>query len=164
MRLTRYTDYSLRVLLYLGTAAKGRTATIQEIADVYGISKNHLTKVVHQLGQLGYIQTVRGRYGGIQLEPSVMNVSLGAIIRQTEDDFELVECFSEQGNCILSPACQLKQALQQAMKAYFEVLDDLLFHTLVDQPDRYAQLFNQVLSSNESLDSPPEGFKAGENG
>lgn len=130
MRLTLYTDYSLRVLLYLGIKGKERLSTIQEIADNYHISKNHLMKVTYDLGQLGLIETIRGRGGGIRLHIDPKDINIGQVVRQTEEDFHLVECFDEENNmCKLSPTCQLKFALREALHAYLEVLDK---YTLAD--------------------------------
>ena len=130
MRLTLYTDYSLRVLLYLGIKGKERLTTIQEIADAYHISKNHLMKVTHDLGQMGLIETIRGRGGGIRLHTPPEEINIGQIVRRTEEDFHLVECFDQENNlCKISPACQLKFALNEALIAYLQVLDR---YTLAD--------------------------------
>lgn len=130
MRITLYTDYSLRVLLFLGIKGKGRLSTIQEIADAYHISKNHLMKVTYDLGQLGLIETIRGRGGGIRLNVNPEEINIGQVVRHTEEDFNLVECFDQENNlCKLSPACQLKFALKEALNAYLQVLDQ---YTLAD--------------------------------
>lgn len=129
MRLTDYTDYALRVLMYIG-ARPGRLVTIQEIADNHGISKNHLTKVVHRLGQAGLVTTMRGRLGGIRLARAPSSITLGAVVRMTEPDFTMVECFDETRNtCTLSPTCVLKHALGRATSAYLQELDRM---TLAD--------------------------------
>lgn len=129
MRLTDYTDYALRVLMYIG-ARPGRLVTIQEIADNHGISKNHLTKVVHRLGQAGLVTTMRGRTGGIRLARAPSSITLGAVVRMTEPDFTMVECFDETRNsCTLSPTCILKHALGRATSAYLQELDRM---TLAD--------------------------------
>jgi Rrf2 family nitric oxide-sensitive transcriptional repressor len=123
MRLTDYTDYALRVLMYLG-AQPGRLVTVQEIADNHGISKNHLTKVVHHLGQAGLVETVRGRTGGVRLARDPATISMGEVVRITEPDFTMVECFDETKNaCSLSPTCVLKSALGRATGAYLRELD-----------------------------------------
>lgn len=123
MRLTDYTDYALRVLMYVG-AHPGRLVTIQEIADSHGISKNHLTKVVHRLGVAGLVMTMRGRAGGIRLARDPATISLGAVVRLTEPDFTMVECFDEARNtCQLSAVCVLKHALGRATSAYLQELD-----------------------------------------
>lgn len=130
MRLTLYTDYSLRVLLYLGAKNKTQLSTVQEIADAYTISKNHLMKVTHQLGQLGLVDTVRGRGGGIRLAKEPVDINIGAVVRQTEEDFHIVECFDVENNlCRLSSQCRLKGVLYEALQAYLAVLDR---YTLAD--------------------------------
>lgn len=130
VRLTLYTDYSLRVLLYLGAKERQELSTIQEIADAYTISKNHLMKVTHQLGQLGLVETIRGRGGGIRLAQSPDAINIGAVVRQTEEDFHLVECFDVENNlCRLSSHCRLKGVLYEALQAYLAVLDR---YTLAD--------------------------------
>ncbi|MFJ7186181.1 Rrf2 family transcriptional regulator [Lysinibacillus xylanilyticus] len=124
MRLTLYTDYSLRTLIYLGAKEDGQLSTIQEISDAYNISKNHLMKVTHQLGLLGYIETIRGRGGGIRLAIDPKTITIGEIVRHTEEDFHLVECFDKENNlCKIAPECQLKGVLYEALQAYLAVLD-----------------------------------------
>ncbi len=130
MRLTVYTDYSLRVLLYLGVRGQDHLATIQEIADTYQISKNHLMKVTYDLGKNGFIETIRGRGGGIRLAVAPEEVNIGQVVRKTEEDFHIVECFDPESNlCKISPECRLKYALNEALQAYFKVLDS---YTLAD--------------------------------
>ncbi|WP_213424069.1 RrF2 family transcriptional regulator [Bhargavaea massiliensis] len=130
MRMTMYTDYALRVLMYLGAKKDGELSTIQGISDAYGISKNHLMKITHKLGQLGYVETVRGRGGGVRLAVPPEEINIGTVVRQTEDDFNIVECFSSTANqCVLSPVCGLRGALNQALMAYLAVLDQ---YTLAD--------------------------------
>jgi Rrf2 family nitric oxide-sensitive transcriptional repressor len=128
MRITRYTDYSVRVLIYLGI--KGESlATIQEIADSYGISKNHLMKVVHDLQQRGYVDTIRGKNGGLRLRLAPAEISIGRLIRETEEDKALVECFEAENGCVITPFCDLKHVLAKAQEAFFQVLDG---YTLAD--------------------------------
>lgn len=131
MRLTDYTDYSLRTLMYLAVH-RDRLATIQDIADVYGISKNHLMKVVHQLGIAGLVETTRGRNGGLRLKKEPQDINLGEVVRGTEPDFTMVECFDRKSNeCILAQSCELQNVLRQATGAYLGVLDGLtLAHLL----------------------------------
>lgn len=134
MRLTMYTDFSLRVLIYLGTKEPDKLTTIQEISKAYNISKNHLTKVTFELGKAGFIQTVRGRGGGIRLADLPQNINVGTVVRRMEDDFNLVECFDSATNrCPISPICGLRGVLGKALHAYLSVLDeytleDLLFN------------------------------------
>lgn len=124
VRLTVYTDYSLRMLLYLGIRGQNHLATIQEIADTYQISKNHLMKVTYDLGQHGLIETIRGRGGGIRLALPPEEINIGAVVRKTEEDFHLVECFNPENNlCKISSECQLKNVLYEALQAYLAVLD-----------------------------------------
>ncbi len=128
MHITRYTDYSLRVLMYL--AVKGESlATIQDIADSYDISKNHLMKVVHQLNRLGYITTTRGKNGGLRLRLAPGEINIGVLVRETEQDLNLVECFSSDNRCAITPVCGLKGVLSEALSAFFETLNG---YTLAD--------------------------------
>lgn len=143
MRITRYTDYSVRVLIYLGVKDDDSLATIQEIADSYGISKNHLMKVVHDLQLRGYIDTIRGKNGGLRLRLAPVEINLGRLIRETEEDKALVECFGTENGCVITPYCDLKHVLAQAQEAFFQVLDSF---TLADmlKPHQRAGL-EQVL-------------------
>lgn len=124
MRLTLHTDYALRVLVYVGLH-DGDLVTISEIAEFYGISKNHLTKVVHQLGRAGYLETVRGKYGGIRLMIDPEKVLLGRFIRETEADFSLVRCMreSDEERCLIGGHCIAHRALREGMIAFFQALD-----------------------------------------
>lgn len=147
MRLTMYTDFSLRVLLYLGIKGPETLSTIQEISETYNISKNHLTKVTHELGKMGYIETVRGRGGGIRLHQDPKAINIGEVVRKTEDDFHLVECFNAEHNrCVITPACRLKGVLQEALQAYFVVLDRYTLADFVENnEDLRAIFFNTPL-------------------
>ncbi|WP_082494271.1 Rrf2 family transcriptional regulator [Methylobacterium sp. Leaf108] len=127
MRLTRYTDYSLRTLIYLGLNDTG-LSSIAEIARAYRISESHLTKVVHQLGRLGLVHTLRGRGGGLRLARPPAEIVVGAVVRQTEEDLALVECFSG-GACAITAPCRLRRALGEALAAFLAVLDG---YTLAD--------------------------------
>lgn len=142
MRLTVYTDYSLRTLLYLGVRGQDHLATIQEIADAYQISKNHLMKVTYDLGQHAYIETIRGRGGGIRLAKDPKDINIGEVVRKTEEDFHIVECFNPESNlCKISAECQLKFALNQALKAYFAVLDTYTLADVLTSKDALTELF-----------------------
>ncbi|WEG13930.1 Rrf2 family transcriptional regulator [Pullulanibacillus sp. KACC 23026] len=124
MKLTQYTDYSLRVLLFLGALDKGELVQIQDVASIYHLSKNHLTKVVHHLGKLDLIETIRGRGGGIRLKQDPEQINIGWVVRQTEEDFHIVECFAHKDNaCRISSICLLKGILHEALDAYLNVLD-----------------------------------------
>jgi Rrf2 family nitric oxide-sensitive transcriptional repressor len=134
MRLTSFTDYSLKTLLHLGLH-RGRLVTIQEIADTHAMSKNHLMKVVHQLGVAGFVETVRGRNGGFRLKVEPAEINLGAVVRATESDFYMAECFSPGGNtCPLAADCRLKNALATATHAYMAALDRKTLATLLAEP------------------------------
>jgi Rrf2 family nitric oxide-sensitive transcriptional repressor len=131
MKLTSYTDYALRTLLYLAQN-RDRLVTIQDIADSHLIAKNHLTKVVNQLGQLGLVETVRGRNGGLRLGMEPADINIGDVVRSTESDFHLAECFEEGNtNCIYSASCGLKGVLGQANDAFFAVLDSVTLDKLL---------------------------------
>lgn len=125
MRLTSFTDYTLRVLIYLGAqGGKGRLATIGDIAAAYGISENHLKKVVHHLARQGYIETTRGKGGGMRLARAPQEISLGGVIRGAEEDFALVECLqNSKSNCSIYGPCKLRTILAQAMDAFLKTLD-----------------------------------------
>lgn len=143
LHLTLYSDYSMRVLLYLGIKGREQLSTIQEIADSYQISKNHLMKVTYALGQLGYIETIRGRGGGIRLAKDPKEINIGEVMRQTEEDFHIVECFDKDNNmCVISPACQLKHALYEALQAYFAVLDRYTLGDFLYSTEELTKLLN----------------------
>jgi Rrf2 family transcriptional regulator, nitric oxide-sensitive transcriptional repressor len=143
LKLTLYTDYSLRVLIYLASRNRDELANIKEIADSYQISKNHLMKVTHELGKMGVIETIRGRNGGIRLAKSPGEINIGTLVRKTEDDFHLVECFSSEHNtCIITPVCGLKHVLAKALDAYLDVLDQYTLQDLVQSPEDYRLLFS----------------------
>jgi Rrf2 family nitric oxide-sensitive transcriptional repressor len=129
MRLTTFSDYAFRVLIYLGGAPRG-LATIADIAGAYGISENHLMKVVHQLARLGYIETVRGKGGGMRLARAPAAINVGEVLRATEDGFQLVECMGEaESDCRIARACALKGVLGEATAAFLATLDR---YTLAD--------------------------------
>ncbi|MFC4523740.1 RrF2 family transcriptional regulator [Cupriavidus pinatubonensis] len=134
MRLTEYTDYSLRVLLYVAVH-RDALVTIQSIAETFGIPRNHLTKIVAHLSQLGFLKTVRGRSGGMTLGMAPQQINLGKVVRATEPDFRLVECFETEGNrCIITDACGLRHVLASALDAYLGVLDSYTLQDLIKRP------------------------------
>ena len=131
MRLTAYTDYSLRTLIFLAMNRE-ELVTIQDIADAHGIARNHLTKVVHHLGTLGYIDTVRGRNGGLRLGHEPADINIGEVVRNTETDFYMAECFDPgKSHCMMSAACSLKDVLNDATMAYLAVLDGVTLDYLM---------------------------------
>jgi Rrf2 family transcriptional regulator, nitric oxide-sensitive transcriptional repressor len=130
MRLTSYTDYALRTLMYLALN-RDRLVTIQDIADAHQIAKNHLTKVVHHLGMLGLVETIRGRNGGLRLGMEPNRINVGDVVRSTESDFFIAECFGEEnGGCIYSASCALKGVLGRATGAFLNVLDGVTLDML----------------------------------
>jgi Rrf2 family nitric oxide-sensitive transcriptional repressor len=124
MRLSEYTDYTLRVLMYCATH-RDRLVTIRELAEQHGLSKNHLMKVVNDLARQGLIETTRGRGGGLRLLAEPETIRIGSVVRATETDFRLVECFDAATNgCTLTPSCRLKHLFDDALAGYFKALDD----------------------------------------
>lgn len=142
MRLTTYTDYALRTLMYLA-ANREQLVTIQDIADAHSIAKNHLTKVVHQLGLLGYVESLRGRNGGLRLGREPDQINIGAVVRSTEPDFYMAECFDpKKGFCMMNTACSLKSVLSSATAAYLSVLDGVTLASLM--PSGGNALFKSI--------------------
>lgn len=129
MKLTSFTDYSLRVLMFLAIDPQ-RRATIAEIAVSFGISENHLTKVVHFLGKVGWLANVRGKGGGLQLAMAPDAIVIGRVVRETEGAAVPAECFAEGGgHCLLGPVCRLSDVLSNAVDAFYAELDR---HSLAD--------------------------------
>ena len=135
MKLTLFTDYSIRVLLYLA-ARPDRRCSISEIAQAYRISQNHLMKVVNDLARSGYIDSVRGRGGGIRLGKQPKEINLGALIRHTEEGFDLVDCPS----CVIAPACGMTSVLREAVSAFLDVLDSYSLADLVQKRENLKLL------------------------
>jgi len=181
VRLTNYSDYALRSLIYLATKPEPTLlANISDIANSYHISKSHLTKIIQQLGQLGYIDSVRGKNGGIRLAQAPKDINLGELIKKIEPDFALVECFSTDSldssiadinsavindeknasandmslklidetvshiasGCIISPVCQLKQVLAEALTAFIAVLERYTLADIIENKDELAALLS----------------------
>ncbi|MDA3960623.1 MAG: Rrf2 family transcriptional regulator [Planctomycetota bacterium] len=124
MQLTRFTDYALRTLILLGSSERERWS-IDEVATAFAMNHQHLSKVVHRLGQLGYVTTIRGKGGGICLAMDPLTISVGAVIRDVEPDFKLLECFDPASNtCPAGGCCALEQLMRQARNAFLKTLDD----------------------------------------
>jgi len=141
MQLTLHTDYSLRVLIYL-TQTRDSLATISEIANFYNISRNHLVKVVHHLSNEGFIQTTRGKNGGMKLARSPELISIGEVVRRMEPNFDIVECFNvENPACVVTSVCTLKSALHQASTEFLAVLDRITLADAMQQGERTDKLF-----------------------
>ena len=130
MQLTQFTDYSLRVLIYLARLPESGQATISEIADYHKISRNHLVKVVNKLATEGFLQTIRGKGGGLKLGRPAHTIGVGEVVRVTEANMDLVECFNMKSNqCCIAKGCALKAQLYEARRAFMMVLDQ---YTLAD--------------------------------
>lgn len=170
MKLTNYSDYALRSLIYLAVKPEPQAlANISDIADSYQISKSHLTKIIHQLGQLGYIETIRGKNGGIRLARKPEDINLGVLIKQIEPDFALVECFAasvptldhveQQGlpiklinqttsdspakpGCVISPVCRLKGVFFEALTAFVKVLEDYTLADIISNEVELARILS----------------------
>ena len=141
MRLTRYTDFALRVLLYLGARPDG-LASIGEVARAYGVSQNHLMKVVNDLAHAGYVSSVRGRSGGIRLGKPPEEINVGAVVRHTEDGFEVVDC----GSCIIAPVCGLTHVLDDAVRAFLAVLDSYTLADLLVKREALGAVFAKAVA------------------
>lgn len=138
MRLSLFTDYSLRVLMY-SAAHQDRLVTTKEIGDYYDISYNHLVKVVHKLSQNGFIQIRKGKGGGIELASSPEEIMIGKVIRAMEPDFDLVGCFScaSKNGCAIVSFCSLKKELKSALDAFLNHLDQISLATMIHNKQKY---------------------------
>lgn len=143
MRITRYTDYSLRVLIYLAPIERERLVTIQDIAQAYDISRNHLMKVVQELNQKGYIETVRGKNGGMRLSSAPSDINIGVLVREMEPDMNLVECFGASNECAITPVCGLRNVLSKALEEFLSVLDGFTLADIV--PDNHQPQLIRLL-------------------
>lgn len=146
MRLTIFTDYTLRALIYLGVhRSDDHLVTIRDIAIAYDVSENHLMKVIHHLAKQGYVETTRGKGGGMRLARAPDLINLGAVVRGTEESLAVVECF-EEGNvrCPIEPACALRGILACAMRAFFDVLDGKTLADLLQPRTKLVRLFHDV--------------------
>lgn len=122
MRLTSHTDYAVRMLIFLALR-EGQLGTIREVASAYGISRNHLMKVAHELQGHGYLQTIRGKGGGLRLALPPEQIRLGELVRTMEPDLKMAECFGCDNQCVITPSCQLKFVLDEALRNFLKVLD-----------------------------------------
>ncbi len=138
MHLTRFTDYGLRTLIYLAVKSPEERVTISEITKTYDLSRDHVVKVVHRLGQLGYIDTVRGKGGGFSLARMPGEINIGKVIEDLEPSLDLVDC--ENPQCRLTPSCRLKGVLQEASGAFMGVLSAYTLADLVKRKQRTREL------------------------
>ena len=151
MRLTQFSNFAIRMLMY--SALKGTTpSAVPEIAKAYGASYDHMKKVAAELCRLGYLQTVQGRTGGVRLVRRPEDIRIGEVIRHTERGVVFVECFDLESNtCPLEPACQLKRALEESLRAFFDVLDRYTLADLIRSPDQLSPLL--------AIDQPAAGVR-----
>lgn len=137
MQFSRFTDYSLRVLFYVATH-NDRLTTLSEIASFYGISVEHLRKVVHHLSKSGYLQTFRGKNGGIRLAHTPEEINIGEVVIQTEGDTPMVDCFAQ--DCRLTPCCTLQGMFKEAQEAFYAVLKRYTLAQALNNPTLRSQL------------------------
>jgi Rrf2 family nitric oxide-sensitive transcriptional repressor len=141
MKLNLQTDYALRVLIYVGTNGE-ELSTIQEIADAFVISKAHLMKVVYRLGKAGYLDTIRGKNGGMRLKRLPETIRVGDVVRSIEVDLAVIDCLGEEGFCRIQPPCVLRGALRDATKAFLAVLDNYTLADLLGPRTALAKLLD----------------------
>ncbi len=158
MRMTLHSDYALRLLTYLGLA-RGRLVTADEVAKAFGLSKNHLMKVILGLVHHGHVESVRGRGGGIRLARVPEEIGIGAVIRDTEDNFALVECLGPNNLCVITGACRLEHILRDALVAYLAVLDRYTLADLVREPE-LARLLQIKPAGPPAVSPASAGFSA----
>ncbi|CBG89958.1 nitric oxide-sensing transcriptional repressor NsrR [Citrobacter rodentium] len=130
MQLTSFTDYGLRALIYMASLPEGRMTSISEVTEVYGVSRNHMVKIINQLSRAGFITAIRGKNGGIRLGKAANTIRIGDVVRELEP-LSLVNCNSEF--CHITPACRLKQALSKAVQSFLTELDNYTLADLVEQ-------------------------------
>ncbi|PVZ89088.1 HTH-type transcriptional repressor NsrR [Serratia sp. S1B] len=139
MQLTSFTDYGLRALIYMASLPAERMTSISEVTEVYGLSRNHMVKIINQLSRTGFVTTVRGKNGGIRLGQPARAIRLGDVVRALEP-LSLVNCASEF--CHITPACRLRSVLQQAVQNFLKELDN---YTLADMVEDNSQLYRLLL-------------------
>ncbi|WP_374353263.1 Rrf2 family transcriptional regulator [Chitinimonas sp.] len=149
MKLTSFSDYTLRVLMYLAVNTD-RLATIQGIATSYGISESHLTKVVHHLAKTGVVESIRGKGGGIRLALQADQIRLGRIVRESEGGSPIVECFAADNQCRISASCKLAGILKQSFDGFFQSLDQYTLADLIESPRAVNDLMRLVAIAPET--------------
>lgn len=141
MRLTVFTDFAFRVLIYLAVNPERRT-TIRDIAERYGVSRNHLMKVVNHLTKANMVEAARGRKGGLTLARPASDITVGEVVRLAEEDFHLVECFRADNRCSITPGCGLPGILNEALSGFFDVLDGYSIEDLISNRKKLAGLLS----------------------
>ena len=143
MRLTSFSDYALRILIFVATRP-GEMVTISDISKGYGISKNHLMKITNNLAQAGYVETLRGSGGGMRLARPASQISVGEVLRRTEAGSDLVECANRKTNtCVIAPACGLKHVLFEALEAFYVRLDKVTLADITRNPGELIAIFEK---------------------
>lgn len=150
MRLTVFTDYTLRTLMYLALRPD-RLVTIADISDAYQISNNHLMKVVHQLALSGEVVTLRGQRGGLRLGRPAVEINIGSVVRRSEADLDIMPCFGSQGDCAIQPECVLATVVDEALRAFLGVLDGYTLADLV----RPRMALARLLRIDQSVEPSP---------
>ncbi|MBO1519322.1 Rrf2 family transcriptional regulator [Oceanisphaera pacifica] len=142
MKLTTYTDFGLRTLMYLATLPEGELTSVAHVANVYEISRNHLVKIVNQLAREGYIRAIRGKNGGICLARKPADINIGTVIRTLENNIQGIDCGSPA--CYLVKVCRLKDALKKAMDAFLAVMDGYTLADLIGNRDELMVIFSEL--------------------
>lgn len=156
MQLTQYADYSFRVLIYLARKTEGMS-TVSEIAKFHDISRNHLVKVIHNLGTKGFISTTRGRNGGIKLSLPSSMINLGDVVRKTEPNFNIAECFNTELNCcVLTQNCDLKSIFYEAQVEFLKVFDKYTLADAVLRDKQTIKIISMPLSRKTPDTTPPQ--------
>ena len=157
MRMTSHTDYALRMLIHLAVG-NGRPCTVNDVAETFSLSRNHLLKVAARLRKSGLIEATRGRSGGIRLAIVPADINLGSVIRRMEEDFALVECLQEDGGaCLISPSCRLKTVVKEALEAWLTVFDQYTLADLVRNERALHALLGATWEPDNLGDSIPSG-------
>ncbi len=159
MKLTQYSDLGMRLLMYLALRHDD-TVTIQEVSIRFAVSKNHLVKISHQLTKSGLIESIRGRNGGVRLANSPENISVEESLLATEDNFDLVECFSENNHCVITDVCRLNKVLENAREAFFEVLRKVTLADLVKSRKALEGALIPLHQKSTVRFSPKPGYTA----
>lgn len=156
MRLTKHTEYALRILLFAGARGGEKYLSTESVSTVYQVSNHHMVKIVHELGKHGILEVRRGRQGGFRLGRDMSEINLGALVRLTEPDFQLAECFTEgEHSCPIHPVCTLVRPLQEARDAFLAALDRYTLADLVARPHllQIRRAFGQVETSSTAPDA-----------